>query len=320
MSKHFKIWFMSLAALAVVALTWLFLVPNTPKPDNKTAKTVQPPLAQTSQSPLLEKNANEQIHPKDFLARFGSELQLAFDTSKRLKDFVEKADANPSQGSYFYATRVTNLCGLIMQIAPIAKVSSTSSDDPRAQQARQTLESKCQGITSKDIASEPVLKRLGAEKGDLVLGTMGADDSTKSILSKRNELLNLVFTLSDTNLLAEALAMMSLPGVSKEIVFNGQPVNAMPAADAKAFQIALNLVACDLGKNCGRESLEMQFYCATGACNHDSLDALIKAREASVAGSRLDWNQVTSFRKTLANSISQGNKSAITWIDRSNRG
>jgi hypothetical protein len=246
--------------------------------------------------------------------KLSSDLQKAFDTSQHLKGFIDQAGAKPESGSYFYATRVTRLCGTLINMPDVAEKLAEPSQDPRVQEARKSLLAKCEGVTQKDVALESALIRSGAEKGDPLFSSIGVDDSAKALLTKKSTLTDLAFTTSDPYILAEVLSMMAIPSVSRNLVFKGTPLNTMSPENIHALQVALSLVPCDLGLACGRDSLELQFYCATGSCAHDSLESLVKARESSKAGSRFDWNQVAQYRQVLTMAIVQGDKSVLGWV------
>jgi hypothetical protein len=246
--------------------------------------------------------------------KLSTDLQKAFDSSQHLKEFIDKAGTKPEAGSYFYATRVTRLCGTLVGISEVAEKLAEPSQDPRIREARKLLLTKCEGVRQADVALEPALMRSGAEKGDPLFGSIGVDDSAKALLAKKSALTDLAFTTSDPYILADVLSMLAIPSVSKNLVFEGKPLNTMSSENVRALEVALSLVPCDLGLTCGRDSLELQFYCATGSCAHDSLESLVKARESSKAGSRFDWNQVAEYRRALAAAIARGDRNALGWV------
>ena len=116
---------------------------------------------------------------------------------------------------------------------------------------------------------------------------------------------------------AQYLSSNDLPTIEqamRSILTVGQRMGTLPlengaSANPFLFTHAARLAMCDLGQDCGAESLDVQGACAAGFCNVASLEDYIRLHSSTPN----DFQEITRLRQLIFNSLLSGNKENVGW-------
>lgn len=260
--------------------------------------------------------------------REGSSLAVEFAVATNLKKFVDDRAGDPREGSFYFAAKSLEVCSASVFANQVAEShqreksghgrrdgTSPPADVALSVAAREKLSKICEGVrvgpelTELDVAAE------GASNGDRFFAAAGPEPifvmrAARSAPKNIESVIALANDYGNPYMLSSALEVLGMPHVMANLVVADEPVALLTAEKQAAMRTAFQLLKCDFGANCGKESPEVLFECAmTSMCNAESLDDVLK-REFLRAGSRNEWSQVEAYRQRFADAIRRGDK----WI------
>jgi hypothetical protein len=249
-------------------------------------------------------------------------LAKRFFAATDFKEFIEYAVKHPELGGYTYAVHVLSFCSYVAGLlqaneksaASAEKSAASAADDPRVAESARSLKTKCANISKSDIASMQDLIKKGLEEQDRFIAAMGGKYSIAYSGEAPVNGPEVVRTaLSGDPVLALSAGQVLLHHrLAQNVLFQGKPLAQYSRDERKEISAALDLLQCELGNPCGRESFALQAVCAYGNCGFNSVEELTKAKFMQ-PGSRFDWNRVIMYRDSMAQGIRSGGSPALAW-------
>lgn len=108
--------------------------------------------------------------------------------------------------------------------------------------------------------------------------------------------------------------LLTIEQAMRAILTVGQQIGTMPLDDGASanpflFTHAAMLAMCDLGKDCGPQSLYVLGACAVGFCNIGSLEDYVRLHSSTPS----DFQEIMRLRQLIVNSVLSGNKKNLGW-------
>jgi hypothetical protein len=239
-------------------------------------------------------------------------LASRFAASSDLREFVNRRESSPSEGSFFYAYWARWECFDDGGIARrVAKDSRAIKGSPQAEAIRLELE-RCKHLPS-ELTSGALQRKdveLGRAAGDKLFGKFaGADGDWFSVRdnSEFQRALRLISKGSDPNMLWVLAQKIATLGASRRIALNGHQTSE---EEGRSLYIAFLLAACDIATDCGKSHRWMRSWCIQNAeCDDSTIEAYWRRRDFDK--NEMKWRRIASYRQLIVDSSRTADWSAF---------
>ncbi|MDA8523434.1 hypothetical protein [Acidovorax sp. NCPPB 4044] len=247
---------------------------------------------------------------------FSDHMLTKYNQSKNIRDFVFQALQHPEFGGIYYATDALKKCQNFLLNSKSSQAmqskNQTGIQYAAISGAADFLQSRCGGLLPTDFSNEHIEEILSSDaskKDPLLKLSKEIKNLTSSDPEKRSRSLEGILLSGDPLVVQEAGSRIALQTDAKTGArgyrFEGDfyPIHAEPDVG-----LALYILPCSLGLDCGNTDWEVAVRCANGAECASSRQEIVANMLSNRPGS---YQKVMDISLRMARAIQQGNIAAF---------
>lgn len=212
-----------------------------------------------------------------------------------LREFVERREASPENGSFFYAYLARWECfdHGATERRPVRSAKQAKAIQQQVERCRNLP----RGVTAGSAQRQDI--KDGRLAGDKLFSAFNGADASWFRVNDQVGLLHALGFLSpgaDPNMSWVVAQKLAGLGTARRILVNGERLSD---AEGRSLYVSFLLAACDINVHCGSSHLWMRSWCAYNAeCDDASIEAYWRRTETT-RQDRMDWTAIARYRAMI---------------------